>query len=95
MSEARFNSLSEKDKIRVLRNRLTAKNTRVRRQARIEFLTGENASLESSVNLKETQIAVLLSQLGGGDVKAKTDPDCSWWVREEYLALLPPMDWSE
>lgn len=75
MSEEAFNSLPEKEKIRVLRNRRNALKTRARRQARIKILTAENALLEASVGLKEKQIAVLLSLLGGGAVKPKTEDE--------------------
>ena len=71
MSEEAFNSLPEKEKIRVLRNRRNALQTRARRQARIKNLTKENTLLEASVTLKEKQIAVLLSLLGGAVVKAE------------------------
>jgi len=71
MSEEAFNSLPEKEKIRVLRNRRNALQTRARRQSRIKNLTKENALLEASVTLKEKQVAVLLSLLGGAVVKAE------------------------
>lgn len=71
MSEEAFNRLAEKEKIRVLRNRRNALQTRARRQARIKNLTKENALLEASVTLKEKQVAVLLSLLGGAVVKAE------------------------
>eukprot|EP01043_Picozoa_sp_COSAG02_P055252 COSAG02_NODE_6379_length_3611_cov_2.560649_1_plen_150_part_00 len=71
MSEEAFNRLPEKEKIRVLRNRRNALQTRARRQARIKNLTKENTLLEASVTLKEKQIAVLLSLLGGAVVKAE------------------------
>lgn len=73
MSEEAFNSLPEKEKIRVLRNRRNALQTRARRQERIKTLTTENALLEASANLKEKQIAVLLSLLGGAVVKAESE----------------------
>lgn len=75
MSEEAFNSLSEKDKIRVLRNRRNALQTRARRQARIKELSKENALLEASVELKQKQVAVLLSLLGGGECKKDGDRD--------------------
>lgn len=71
MSEEAFNRLPEKEKIRVLRNRRNALQTRARRQARIKNLTKENTLLEASVTLKEKQVAVLLSLLGGAVVKAE------------------------
>ena len=76
MSEETFNSLPEKEKIRVLRNRRNALQTRARRQRRIKTLTKENALLEASVALKQKQIAVLLSLLGG-DVNVKSEDKTS------------------
>ena len=73
MSEDVFNSLPEKEKIRVLRNRRNALKTRAKRQARITELTKDNALLEASVALKEKQIAVLLSLLG--HVPVKVEPE--------------------
>lgn len=73
MSEEAFDSLPEKEKIRVLRNRRNALQTRARRQARITELAKENALLEASAALKEKQIAVLLSLLGGVAVKAERE----------------------
>jgi hypothetical protein len=75
MSEEAFNSLPEKDKIRVLRNRRNALQTRARRQARIKELSKENALLEASVELKQKQVAVLLSLLGGGEYEKDGDVD--------------------
>lgn len=76
MSEETFNSLPEKEKIRVLRNRRNALQTRARRQGRIKTLTKENALLEASVALKRKQIAVLLSLLDG-EVDIKSEDKCS------------------
>ena len=76
MSEETFNSLPEKEKIRVLRNRRNALQTRARRQRRIKTLTKENALLEASVALKQKQIAVLLSLLGG-NVNVKSEDQTS------------------
>jgi hypothetical protein len=73
MSEEAFDSLPEKEKIRVLRNRRNALQTRARRQSRIAELAKENALLEASAALKEKQIAVLLSLLGGIAVKAERE----------------------
>ena len=48
MTDEAFAALSEKDKVRVLRNRRNALQTRARRQSRIATLKRDNALLEAS-----------------------------------------------
>ena len=72
MTDEAFAALSEKDKVRVLRNRRNALQTRARRQSRIATLKRDNALLEASIALKEQQVAVLMELLGEDTAVAKT-----------------------
>ena len=94
MSEEKFNSLSEKDQKRVLRNRHNALQTRKRRKKNIEKLAKENALIKASINLKQRQIAVLSSLLDGEQSIEPSPPQPSsplprLDITQEALDMLP------
>ena len=91
ISDEVFNSLPEKEKIRILRNRKTAKQTRKNRLIKINNLKKENSILECEIKLKIEQIKLL--KLLNDD---KSDDDMNNLpplnVSPEYLDMLPKIN---
>lgn len=63
ISESKFNSLSNKEKRRILRNRVSAKKSKEKQKKFIKSLEDENAILKADNDLMKKQIKTLSSLL--------------------------------